>query len=277
MQEKQERAMNIHGKKITTIISDLDGTLLGEKRIMDPALFPVIKELKKRGVAFVAASGRQYKNMKLTLEPIVDETPFICENGSLIVKNDETVYIKYIPKELSFALLADMLTVPGTETIVSSERSLYTLACRTEFIRYMNEFLKPEVCTVDDYHEIPGGFNKISIWWRDGIPEEKERWFHEKYDDRLQVADAGNGWLDFTMDGANKGMALRELANRDGIRLDEALCFGDSDNDIAMFRECAISYAMASGKDLVKAEADYICSDVGDTLREFLAADDRAR
>ena len=265
--------MRIHGKEITTIVSDLDGTLLGKKKEPDPALFPVIKELKKRGVSFVAASGRQYNNMRLILEPILDETPFICENGSLIVKNEETVYIKYIPKELSFELLDDMLAVPGTETIVSCERSLYTLENRTDFIRYMNEFLKPDVNTVKDYRQIAGGFNKISIWWKDGIPEKEEKWFHEKYDTRLQVADAGNGWLDFTMDGANKGTALRELAKRDGLCLDEALCFGDSDNDVAMFRECAISYAMASGKENVRAEADYICADVGEALREFLIAD----
>ena len=160
--------MRIHGKEITTIVSDLDGTLLGKKKEPDPALFPVIKELKKRGVSFVAASGRQYNNMRLILEPILDETPFICENGSLIVKNEETVYIKYIPKELSFELLDDMLAVPGTETIVSCERSLYTLENRTDFIRYMNEFLKPDVNTVKDYRQIAGGFNKISIWWKDG-------------------------------------------------------------------------------------------------------------
>ncbi len=75
------------------------------------------------------------------------------------------------------------------------------------------------------------------------------------------------------MDGANKGTALRELAKRDGLCLDKALCFGDSDNDVAMFRECAISYAMASGKENVRAEADYICADVGEALREFLIAD----
>ena len=40
--------MRIHGKEITTIVSDLDGTLLGKKKEPDPALFPVIKELKKR-------------------------------------------------------------------------------------------------------------------------------------------------------------------------------------------------------------------------------------
>lgn len=263
--------MQIHGKKITTIFSDLDGTLLGQGQKLDPAAFGLIRQLKERGVSFVAASGRQYKNMRLLFEPIADEIPFICENGSLIVKNDKTVYAKSIPRELCFELLADLSAVPGTENIVSSERELYTLASRTDFIRLMNATLKPAVHVVDDYQDIAGRINKISIWWQQGIAANWESWFHEKYDDRLQVTDSGNGWLDFTMAGVNKGNALRRLAESEGFLLAESLCFGDSENDIAMFRECGISYSMATGREHVRAEADYICDNVLETLRGFLS------
>ena len=213
--------MYIHEKKITTIISDLDGTLLGEKKELDPVLFSVIGELKRNGVEFVAASGRQYKNMRLMFEPIAEGLPFICENGSLVVKNDKTLYVECIPKELAFELLEDMASIPGTETIVSSDRELYTLACRESFIRYMRDLFKPEIMTVEDYREIPGEFNKLSIWWPEGIPE--------------------------------------------------ALCFGDSENDIPMFRECALSFAMERSRSHVKTAADAVCGNVGDMLREFLA------
>lgn len=263
--------MQIYGKEITTIISDLDGTLLGQGTELEPALFPLIRQLKERGVSFVAASGRQYKNMQLLFEPIADEILFVCENGSLVVKNGKTVFARYMPRELCFELLADMFSIPGTETIVSSERNLYTLASRQEFIRRMNQFLRPDIDMVEDYRMITGRINKISIWWPEGIPDEKEKWFQKKYHGRLQVVDGGNGWLDFTAEGVNKGMALRELARLEGFSMEKALCFGDSENDIAMFQECAVSYAMATGREHVKAEADYICRDVGEMLRRFLA------
>ena len=263
--------MYIHEKKITTIISDLDGTLLGEKKELDPVLFSVIGELKRNGVEFVAASGRQYKNMRLMFEPIAEVLPFICENGSLVVKNDKTLYVECIPKELAFELLEDMASIPGTETIVSSDRELYTLACRESFIRYMRDLFKPEIMTVEDYREIPGEFNKLSIWWPEGIPDVEEKWFHEKYDGRLLATDSGNGWLDFTMEGVNKGAALRHLAALEGFSLQEALCFGDSENDIPMFRECALSFAMERSRSHVKTAADAVCGNVGDMLREFLA------
>ena len=81
----------------------------------------------------------------------------------------------------------------------------------------------------------------------------------------------GNGWLDFTMAGVNKGVALRELSQLKGFSLEQALCFGDSENDISMFRECAVSYVMETAREHVKPYADYCCADVVKTLQGFLA------
>lgn len=268
--------MQIHGKEIKTIISDLDGTLLGEKqkpqeRKLDPAIFELIEKLRERGVSFYVASGRQYRNLSLLFEPIVRSHPFVCENGSMIVKNGRIIYAGYIPRGLSFELLADMLEIPDSETIVSSEMAIYTLAERKKFIERMNRILKPEVGVVEDYHQVKGEINKISLWWPGGIPEREEKFFHEKYDDKLQITDSGDGWLDFTMKDVNKGTALRKLAELEGFSLEEALCFGDSENDITMFRECAISYSMSMSKEHVKKETDYVCTDVIETLRSFLS------
>ena len=262
--------MQIHGKKITTIVSDLDGTLLGEKREPDAAVFSLIAALRRCGIAFVAASGRQYKNMRRMFAPMAMELPFICENGSLVVKADETLYQRCISRELAFALLEDMLALPGVETIASSDRELYAPASRKDFIRLMNESLKLETRAIEDYSMIPGEINKLSVWWPGGIPEKEERWFHDKYDASLQVTDSGNGWLDFTAAGADKGTALRRLAELEGFSLEETLCFGDSENDIPMFRACGISYVMETGREHVKGQADHLCKNVSETLRGFL-------
>jgi len=261
--------MQIHGKHITTIISDLDGTLLGNGQKVPEEVFGMIAELEKRGVRFVVASGRQYNNVKLLFEPILYDIPFICENGSLIVEKEQTVFIKNIPREVSDELIDDLLAIPNAGTIVSSDRMQYTLGAKKEFLEFINAFAKP-VYGVDDYHKLPKEANKISIWWETGQIGKEEEWLRRKYADRLQVVDSGNGWLDFTMKDTNKGTALRRLAELEGFSLEEALCFGDSENDVAMFRACGISYAMATGREYVKAEADYICDNVIRKLQEFL-------
>ena len=46
---------------IRLIASDLDGTLLKNgAQMLSPEIFELIPALKKRGIHFVAASGRQY-------------------------------------------------------------------------------------------------------------------------------------------------------------------------------------------------------------------------
>lgn len=50
---------------IKMIASDLDGTLLLNKaQALPEEIFSLIRELKELGILFVAASGRQYPNMK---------------------------------------------------------------------------------------------------------------------------------------------------------------------------------------------------------------------
>ena len=58
---------------IKLVASDLDGTLLlNGAQSLPEELFPLIKELKELGILFVAASGRQYANMKRMFAPVVD-------------------------------------------------------------------------------------------------------------------------------------------------------------------------------------------------------------
>ena len=50
---------------IKLVASDLDGTLLQNgAQALNPSIFPVIQKLQKKGIHFVAASGRQYWNLR---------------------------------------------------------------------------------------------------------------------------------------------------------------------------------------------------------------------
>ena len=75
---------------IKLVASDLDGTLLFKgAQSLPEEIFPLIRQLKKMGILFVAASGRQYANMKKMFRPVVDDMAFISENGGLAVYNEK--------------------------------------------------------------------------------------------------------------------------------------------------------------------------------------------
>lgn len=86
---------------IKLVASDLDGTLLFKgAQSLPEEIFPLIRQLKKMGILFVAASGRQYANMKKMFRPVVDDMAFISENGALAVYNEKVLYQDSFEQEL---------------------------------------------------------------------------------------------------------------------------------------------------------------------------------
>ena len=102
---------------IKLVASDLDGTLLlnGAQKLPEE-LFPLIRGLKKEGILFVAASGRQYANMKRLFEPVLEDMAFICENGALAFQNGELLYEAAFEEKLAREI---------TETIYAKVFLLY--------------------------------------------------------------------------------------------------------------------------------------------------------
>ncbi len=75
--------------------------------------------------------------------------------------------------------------------------------------------------------------------------------------------------LEITKRGCSKGEGLRALCRFLGIRPEEAVAFGDSGNDIPIFRTAGYAVAMGNAYDDVKEAADYVTG----TLREGGLAD----
>ena len=95
---------------IKLIASDLDGTLLLNKaQTLPEDLFPLIRALNELGIRFVAASGRQYPNMKRLFAPVASDISFICENGALAVEKGQVLYQDRFDKELANEILTAII------------------------------------------------------------------------------------------------------------------------------------------------------------------------
>ena len=71
---------------IRLIVSDMDGTLLDDDGRVPDAFWPLLDALRRAGIVFVPASGRQYQ----TLHTIFGEHEgliYIAENGTNVVQN----------------------------------------------------------------------------------------------------------------------------------------------------------------------------------------------
>lgn len=263
--------MKINNHTITTIVSDFDGTILKHGMQETPARFlEAVEELLNRGIHFVAASGRQYPNLKRLMAPVADRIGFICENGALIIWQGKVLYKGTIDRTLAMELIEDMKQQPSSEILVSGEGTSYIVPNTPEYAYLLEHVVKNVVTILEDFQEIQEDMIKISIHYPNGIPASAEQMFREKYGEKLLIVESGNGWLDFMAPGCGKGPALRQVADIMGFDLTQAAAFGDSENDISMLETAGIGFAMDTAREPVKAVANYVCESVEDILWEAL-------
>lgn len=253
--------------KIQAIVSDYDGTI-ARQGMMEPSeeLFVLLYKLLDKGIRFVSASGRQYQNLRDRFAPVADRIDYICENGSLIAYRNEIVYKDVLGRKTALELIRDMEKYEDGEIMVSGVGTSYIVPRTQYFIDRLVKRVRNHVTILKEFEEIEEDMIKISIFWREGIPKEAAKQFHEKYDACLQVADGGNGWLDFTGKTSGKGNALKLLAEHMNIPLENMISFGDNENDMEMLKETGYSFCMRSAKEHVKLCAGHVCDSVEEVL-----------
>jgi hydroxymethylpyrimidine pyrophosphatase-like HAD family hydrolase len=62
-------------------------------------------------------------------------------------------------------------------------------------------------------------------------------------------------------ENASKGIAISKLAEHLGISKNEIACIGDGENDLTMFAQSGIKFAMGNAVEALKENADYILPD----------------
>ena len=70
--------------------------------------------------------------------------------------------------------------------------------------------------------------------------------------------------IDLILKSGGKVAGIRHVIEREGIRPEECIAFGDAENDIEMLEYCGIGVAMGNAQDQVKKIADHVTSSVDD-------------
>ena len=84
-------------------------------------IFPLIRQLKELGILFVAASGRQYANMKKMFVPVEKDVAFICENGGLAVYNERVLHQGVFDPGLVREIMESIYAKEGAEYTCSTK------------------------------------------------------------------------------------------------------------------------------------------------------------
>lgn len=258
---------------IKLVASDLDGTLLlNGAQQLSPAIFSIIKKLKEQGILFIAASGRQYANMKLLFEPVWKDMAFICENGAIAVENDTLLYRDVFDPALVQQIVRTVYNREGAEFSCSTKDYYYIRPKTENYVKLMTETVKTNCRIINDFSEITDPCIKLAVYEENGMTEEAIRFWRDTFSDKCTVVTSGNAWLDFIPFGTNKAKGIRKYQEILGVTPEECLVFGDEYNDIEMLKSVPYGVAMKHAKEGVRAAANYETACVEAVLEKLLDA-----
>ena len=261
---------------IRLIATDIDGTLVPEGAPQaDPRLPGIIRELKERGVYFVAASGREYPNLVRMFDAVKDEIYFITTNGSKVMYRGGLVSSAPMEQELVEDIVKWLRTQPQKFLILSTLEDVWSDSEDLSYVqKVQDQFHIVNLKMTEDVLAVKDPVIKIAahaVRTATDLTDEALRLFG----DRAHVMQAGSHWLDFVDKEVDKARALRAIQAQLGISPAETMAFGDNANDAGMLRLAGISYAAAGAVPEAKAAAGAVLPDdpaaVVDVLERFLA------
>lgn len=246
-------------ENIKYILCDMDGTLLNEKKELSPTLFPLLEELKRRGIVFGAASGRQFYNLYERFSSYAKHMVFIAENGSMMFEGDHCIYKSEISYDQLIAPVKRIREAKQAWGVLCGVKSAYIEQEHEEFVRNCKMYYH-KLTVVHDLLEAAKHDEICKIAIYDAIDTEKNTYpFMQGYDASLHMVTSGLHWIDMTNPNVTKGGAIQELKRTKQVKKEELMAFGDYMNDAEMLKECDHSYAMANAHPDILKLARHTC------------------
>ena len=98
--------------RVRLIASDMDGSLLNDKKEFPPHFWEDLQALDQKGIPFVAASGRSYPKQRRDFQQAPDSAWFICDNGALVMHQDAVCFSDCLDAEGVHQIIDEMAKIP---------------------------------------------------------------------------------------------------------------------------------------------------------------------
>ena len=241
---------------IKLVASDMDGTLLDGDGNFHPDTFEMIEKMHQQKIQFVAASGRQYQNLREAFGPVADEIAYICENGAVLMLGGKLIHECLVDHQDVMDMIHDARKVENAHLLVCTKDCAYL---ETDHPAVMDQvkIYHSNIKIIDKLENVPREVVKMSmvdLMKADTNAYAKLRPF---WSERLALTVSAATWTDIYHKDTSKGVALQKLQEYYQVSYEETMVFGDYFNDVSMLQQAKYSYAMANAPEGVKAVATY--------------------
>ena len=245
---------------IRFVLSDVDGTLLHPDHSLSQRTADAIRAMREAGVLFSLASGRPPKAMRHLIETFGIDVPVAGFNGGTLVNPDGSILVAHhLPAEAALVTLALFSAEPDVEVWVFADGDWLRRDPPGPMVQREADGLGYGPVVVESFEPYLDRVDKIVAASNNTqLLVELEAQLQPKVKGLAQVSRSQPVYLDVTAMLANKGEALRTLAEHLGVPLEQTAAIGDGGNDPAMFHVAGLSIAMGQAEETVKRQANVV-------------------
>ncbi len=240
--------------------TDLDGTLLKDDKTVSKENREAIEYFKAEGGYFTFVTGRVPCISGSIVEKVRPNAPFGCTNGGGVFDHEkgEYVYMKTVPESVREIVAEVEKQLPEVGFQYDMADTIYFCRENDTMANFRANTGIENICR--DYRTISGPIAKIIFGTKDDAVMEKliELINNHPRANEVNGIRSEHDLYDLVPKGADKGVAVEELAKHLGIDINKTIAVGDYLNDIPMIEKAGVGIAMANALPEVKAAADYV-------------------
>jgi Cof subfamily protein (haloacid dehalogenase superfamily) len=244
---------------------DLDGTLIGDSLAISAADAAAVAAACDNGYHICLASGRLFAASRPYAQQLGLRGPIIALQGAVAYEVDSAQRLFCTPLLARTALEAfDYLKDRGFHMQLYYGDQLY-LDVLNEWAHYYLKLSRVDPVMVPSLRDLltlappaePGPIKVLAIANPQAVSATIPG-LATLMGKRANVFRSLPPFLEVTDPNANKGYALRRIAEFLGVDMRDTAAIGDADNDIPMFEAAAQSFAVANGSDAARRTAQTI-------------------
>jgi Cof subfamily protein (haloacid dehalogenase superfamily) len=225
------------------LATDVDGTLLDSNSKLTEFNKKALQDCIASGINVIIATGKSINSTMFIVKELGLRLPQITLGGAVVITPERKIVSSFkIPPELYLDVIGTIKDRGYEPVMATVDGNIYCQEYSKQ-MSYLNsvgeKIIKADDLTAD-YFKNNVVFISIPINEKDPM----DLFIREKYKDKLQVIRSGDYFFDILSLNTSKGKTLTALIKEWGIRKEEVVSFGDSPNDVSLFKASGLKIAV---------------------------------
>ena len=242
--------------KIRLVVSDVDGTLVTNDKVLRPETIAAACRLRDAGIHLALVSSRPPRGMSFIQQQLGLNGPLGGFNGGSILAPDGAIIEEHLVPEAPVRTALSLFEQRGIGAWLFADDEWFIHDPAGDYVSKELRTVRFEPKVVDDFEPYIARCGKVvGASAKFDLLAQCESELQTSLGASASAHCSQKYYLDLTHADANKGTGLRAIARWYGIEPAEVAAIGDMTNDVAMFHAAGLSIAMGNAPPGVATEA----------------------